>query len=211
MSHENPLAKHDALRNRYFGLRHGESEANLAQIVLSDPAVGTVRYGLSERGRAQVRESVAAAAGLLGPGVRVLSSDFTRTRETAELAVEVLKASGGAGEVELKVALRERFFGAWEGTSNENYQRVWARDAEDPEHTEQGVESAAAVVERVAGLVAGLEAEREGRTFLLVSHGDALQLLQTAFLRLSPATHRQRDHWAPAEVRALELGGEPGE
>jgi len=204
---ENPLREHDALRNRYFGLRHGESEANLAQIVLSDPAVGTVRYGLSERGRAQVRESVAAAASELGGEARVLSSDFTRTRETAELAAEVL----GVEEVELEVALRERFFGAWEGTSNENYQRVWAHDAEDPEHEEQGVESAAAVVERVAGLVARLEAEHEGETFVLVSHGDALQLLQTAFLRLSPATHREREHWAPAEVRALELGGEAGE
>ena len=207
MRRENPLREHDALRNRYVGLRHGESEANLARIVLSDPAVGTVRYGLSERGRAQVRESVGAAASELGPQARVLSSDFTRTRETAELAAEVL----GAGAVELEIALRERFFGAWEGTSNENYQRVWARDAEDPEHEDEGVESAAAVVERVAGLVARLEAGHEGETFVLVSHGDALQLLQTAFLRLSPATHRERDHWAPAEVRALVLGGEPGE
>lgn len=195
------------LRNRYLAQRHGESEANVAGIVLSDPAEGVPRWGLTARGRAQVPDALATAraAGLLaaaGPLLRVLTSDFRRARETAELSAELL----GAHPPRLEPALRERAFGVHEGLGNERYAAVWARDREDPEHTEAGVESARAATARACALIARLEGAGAGATYLLVSHGDTLQLLQTAFLGLSPASHRERPHWAPAEVRLL---GEP--
>ncbi|MBL4844001.1 MAG: histidine phosphatase family protein [Planctomycetes bacterium] len=194
------------LRNRYLGQRHGESEANVAGIVLSDPAEGVPRWGLTPAGRAQIEAAIGVAAELLGSSpseVVVVSSDFKRTRETAELSVTLL----GAGPARLDEALRERFFGAHEGLGNERYESVWARDREEPTHTEEGVESAHATALRTASLIERLEGEASGQTYLLVSHGDALQLLQTAFLGESPATHRERPHWPPAEVRLL---GGPG-
>ncbi|MGE0709399.1 MAG: histidine phosphatase family protein [Planctomycetota bacterium] len=197
---DDPLAHITRLGNRYLGLRHGESEANVAGIVLSDPAAGVPGYGLTARGRAQVQASVAASAGL-DAATWIVCSDFRRARESAEEAAAVL----GAGAPELRPALRERWFGAHEGQRNDRYEQVWARDREDPDHTEQGVESARAVARRVATLIVALERERQGATILLVSHGDALQLLQTALLRLSPGTHRERPHWGPGEVRPLEL------
>ena len=42
-------------------------------------------------------------------------------------------------------------------------------------------------------------------TVLLVSHGDALQILQTAFHRMDASRHRQLDHLDTAEIRLLTL------
>jgi hypothetical protein len=41
--------------NAFFGIRHGESEANVAGLIVSAPEVGTQKYGLTERGRRQVQ------------------------------------------------------------------------------------------------------------------------------------------------------------
>ncbi len=190
---------------RVFGLRHGESLANVEGIVLSDPARGCAGFGLTARGRAQVRAAVAAAA--LPAPVQVVSSDFLRARESAE---EAAAALGGA-PVELARELRERWFGAWEGTSNVNYTRVWERDALDPEHTEQGVESVTSVLARALALVRRLTAEPRAGSLLLVSHGDTLQILETGLLGLDPRTHRARVPWVNAELRALgPPSGSPG-
>jgi probable phosphoglycerate mutase len=186
------------VKNRYFALRHGESEANAQGIILSDPAAGTAGYGLTERGREQAR-AAASAADLAGPETLIYSSPFARARETAEIAREVL----GAGPVILRDELRERFFGELEGQSNENYQKVWDRDVSDPGHGEWGVESVMSVLGRTSALVAELEQEHQGETIVLVSHGDALQIMETGFKTLNPAAHRSLPHLSPAELREL--------
>lgn len=186
------------LRNRYFGLRHGESEANVAGIILSDPREGVPRWGLTARGREQVRDSVRACAALDREAI-IYSSDFARARDSAEVARALL----GAGPVRLRAALRERWFGAWEGTTNANYEAVWARDREDPAHEERGVEAAVAVQARAWALVQALEERHRDRALLLVAHGDALQLLATAFTGRPASEHRDVPHWAAGEVREL--------
>ncbi len=190
------------LLNRYWGLRHGESEANVAGIVLSDPARGVDGYGLTARGREQVRRTVAAAD--LSRPVRVITSDFARARQSADEAAALLEA-----RVEVEAALRERWFGVWEGTPNTNYPRVWTQDAVDPTHTADGVESVVAVLERALGLVRRLEEEAArrgaGEAILLVSHGDTLQILETGLLGACPGSHRERVAWVNAEVRPLRL------
>jgi len=189
------------LRNRFLGLRHGQSEANVAGIVVGDPARGVPRFGLTAAGREAAREAVAAAraTGLLGPETRVVSSDFARARETAEIASAVL----GAAPPTLEPRLRERGFGEHEGRPHTAYAPVWARDAEDPDHTDGGVESARAVQARGLAVVRELDAAGDGAVYLLVSHGDTLQLLLAAFAGRGPEAHRDVAHWAPAEVRAL--------
>ena len=42
-----------------------------------------------------------------------------------------------------------------------------------------------------------------GKIFVLVSHGDALQITQTAFAGIPPAQHRSLEHMNPAQVREL--------
>ena len=188
------------LRNRYFGLRHGQSLANLEGIVLSDPAAGVPGYGLSPAGREQVRRGVTACRAL-GGDVTIWSSDFARARESAEVAREVL----GTAPVRLSPRLRERAFGTWEGGPNVAYATVWAEDLLDAGHTRWDVESAAQVLERALGLLRELEeaAPSGGATFLLVSHGDPLQILAAGLQGLGAGQHRSLVPWETGEVRPL--------
>jgi probable phosphoglycerate mutase len=188
------------LSNRFSVMRHGQSKANEAGVIVS--AIENDRrgdYGLSAAGREQ---AVAAARACgLPPETVICTSDFARARQTAEL----VRACLGAGDVVVAEALRERRFGAWEGTAAANYQRVWAAD--EAGRAADGVEPAAAVMERTTELVARLERRYSGRDILLVSHGDTLQILQAGFLRADPAGHRRVPHLATAEIRRLRLDG----
>ncbi len=185
------------LKNRYFAMRHGESEANRAGKIVSDPAVGTQGFGLSPLGRSQAAASARALSGRL-PTV-VVSSDFLRARETAEIAARVF----GVDEPSLCRELRERYFGAWDGQSSDHYERVWKLDAMDADQTEDGVESVNAVRERLAALVSRLETAHVDQSILLVAHGDPLQIMQTLFENVPGTAHRRIPHLHVADIRPL--------
>jgi broad specificity phosphatase PhoE/GNAT superfamily N-acetyltransferase len=194
----NHLSGTAPLANRYAAMRHGQSKANVRGIIVS--RIETDRdgdYGLSEQGRQQ---ALAAARDCGLPGDTVIcSSDFARARQTAEIVREQL----GAAPVMLAEALRERNFGAWEGTGAVNYARVWAADAADSAHPGGDVEPAAAVLDRVTAFVAELERRYRGRDVLLVSHGDTLQILEAGFARIDPSRHRSLPALGTAEIRPL--------
>lgn len=185
------------LANRYSVMRHGQSKANVAGVIVSSiEADRAGDYGLTGAGREQAR---AAARGCGLPADTVIcSSDFARARETAQ----IVRACLGAPEVTIAKELRERSFGVFDGTPVASYEVVWAADEAGAGHA-PGVEPAAAVLERAAGLVADLERRYRGRDILLVSHGDTLQILQAGFAGLDPAAHRRLPHLATAEIRRL--------
>ena len=184
-------------KNRYYAVRHGESLANVAGIIVSDPAIGTVRYGLSAEGRKQVQRS-ASELGFETPPL-IIASDFKRTAETAELIRDVLSAE----PVQFDVRLRERFFGNWDGGSHENYSKAWEKDAHDSGHVFNGVESTNSVRERMWAVVESLETQFEGRNIILVSHGDPLMVLQTAFAGMDVREHRSLPRFLTAGWRVL--------
>jgi broad specificity phosphatase PhoE len=190
-----------SLANRFSVMRHGQSKANIAGIIIS--RIETDRrgdYGLSEAGRRQVL-AAARQSGLPRDTV-ICSSDFARARQTAEL----VRACLGAREVIVDEALRERCFGDWEGSATVNYESVWAADAAGEGQSAGGVESTASVLDRATRLVADLEWKYSGLDILLVSHGDTLQILQAGFLSLDPSGHRRLPHLATGEIRRLRLG-----
>jgi hypothetical protein len=74
------------LKNKYYGLRHGESEANIAGIISSNPIVGARKHGLTSNGIAQARNSAKCVMQRIGldnlDKVVFLSSYYKRARET---------------------------------------------------------------------------------------------------------------------------------
>ena len=60
-------------------------------------------------------------------------------------------------------------------------------------------------MQRVTAMVSEYEEKLSGVTLLLVSHGDALQILQTAFSRQDASRHRLQQHLETAEIRRLRL------
>ena len=220
-----------SLRHSYSALRHGQSLANVAKIISSDPKISTVEHGLSDFGHEQAREAGklfarqfhAGDAGDNGSdkysGVAIFSSDFKRARETAqhmadacaEASIPVYKDG-----VVLETKLRERNFGNLNGGSDERYQDVWDIDIKDPSHNEFDVESVYSVVERTTKLVLDIDEElssasqgEEKWKCILVAHGDVLQILQTGFKKMDGSLHRTLPHLETATVRELKVADAP--
>ena len=189
------------MRNIYFVLRHGWSLANTEKMIVSSPDDSLGEWGLSEEGVQEVIDSVSKARdeGILDGSTIIASSDFLRTKETAETAARVL----GASNIVFTPRLRERFFGNWDKTQNSNYQKVWDDDKIDHFHTHERVESVAEVLKRSLAFIEELERKYSGKKILIVSHGDTLQILQTAFEGKHPSEHRSLLHLKTGEVRRL--------
>jgi len=188
------------LANTFWVMRHGQSKANASGIIVS--SIERDRrgdFGLTELGREQV---LAAAGGCALPaGTVICSSDFARARQSAE----IVRGRLGAAPTVIAPALRERYFGDFDGSPVSNYPRVWAAD--EAGAACGGVEPVAAVLDRMAGFVSELERSYRGRDILLVSHGDPLQILQAGLAGTDPSRHRDLPPLQTAEIRALLAGG----
>lgn len=193
------------LKNRYFAMRHGQSEANVAGIIVSDPQIGCNQFGLTALGQQQVIKS-ASNTSKLNQDTLIISSDFLRAKNTAETTQKILNT---LQPIQYSTALRERFFGELNGKNDSQYQMVWDIDQQNPDHQKFNVESANQVVSRVSALIMQLEQQyfdlhkNVGQKILLVAHGDVLQLLQTWFQNVPTSQHRSLPHLETAEIRCL--------
>lgn len=139
---------------------------------------------------------------LLSDKLVVVSSDFKRAKETAEILHQHFKVRE---PLCIDKRLRERNFGELNMTSSTNYQKVWTNDAQHPDHTMFGCESVTSVLSRTISLIKNLEEEHEndGKIILLVSHGDTLQITITAYAGVAPECHRSLGHLGNCDVREL--------
>lgn len=190
----------NAFKNTYYIMRHGQSEANVAGLIVSDPAIGCHQYGLTSEGQHQVQQAVESFSG--SPPTHIICSDFLRTRETAALAAKGFKLAAPTDET----GLRERFFGTLEGKPDHHYPDVWRAD-EAGIANEHNVESVDQVLARGLATLDQLEQTYENQVLLLVSHGDMLQILQTAFAGFAAREHRQLPHHQTAEIKLLVAKG----
>ena len=191
------------LKNRYFIIRHGESKANVAGILLSHPKEGTVGFGLSPKGKRQVKDSISKnkKSNLLDADVIIYSSDFLRAKETAKIAKKLL----GAKKINFHKNLRERYFGNFDKTALSNLIEVWKYDRRSADHRHRGVESPNRVLKRILILIKRLEKKYKDKKILLVSHGDVLQILYAYFSKKPANQHRQIRHLETAELRELKF------
>jgi broad specificity phosphatase PhoE len=156
----------------FFFARHGETDWNAA-----GRWQGQTDVPLNDVGRAQAQ---ALAGRLRTSGIRrVMASDLSRARETAEIVAREL----GLGLVTLEHAFRERAYGIFEGLTREEcvarYPVECALFERDPLATPPGVEPLAAVAERMLAGVRRVSASVED-PILVVSHGRAIRTLAGA-------------------------------
>ena len=193
----------EKLKNRYFIIRHGESKANVANILLSHPIEGIISFGLSKKGKKQVKDSILKSKKnkLLDSDVIIYSSDFLRAKETAEIAKKLL----GIKKINFHKNLRERYFGKYDKTSLNNIKIAWEHDEKNPNHKRKGIESPNKVLKRTLAVIGELEKKYKDKKILLVSHGDVLQILHTYFSKKPVSQHRKIPHLETAEVRELKV------
>jgi len=199
----NYLENTNKLNNEYFSFRHGHALNNERCLIVSDPVIGIANYELTEKGRKEIKESVIKALNknIINENSLIITSDFRHTVEGAMIAHEKILCT----KPYTSTKLRERNFGNFEGRSSLYYEDVWANDQKDPNHHHDNVESVNEVLKRTTSLITELERNFSGQSILLSSHGDTLQILQTAFKKIPASQHRTIPHLKNAEIRKLIL------
>ena len=177
------------LKNTYYIIRHGESKANKEGIIISSPENGTKSYGLTDLGKEQVKKSITENKHLFDNESLIISSDFLRAKETAEIIKEELELA----EVIFNALLRERTFGELEKAHHSHYNKVWETDRNNPDNKEWGMESPREVLNRGKQLISKLEDEFVQKTIILVGHGDPLQILRVGVKQKCPSSHMDEE------------------
>ncbi|MET8199464.1 bifunctional RNase H/acid phosphatase [Micromonospora taraxaci] len=157
---------------RLILVRHGETEYTEQRRYS-----GRGDVPLSEKGRAQVRETATRVAALAPTVAAVLSSPLSRCTATAAAI------AGALGDVPVRTEddLIECDFGQWEGRTFAEVREGWPGEMDawlaSPRVAPPGGESFTHVAERAHRVVAGLLTAYPGETVVLVSHVSPIKLV----------------------------------
>ncbi|HPY12920.1 MAG TPA: class I tRNA ligase family protein, partial [Candidatus Paceibacterota bacterium] len=181
--------------NTFTFMRHGQAESNLRDAISIDPN-GPNR--LTEQGKEEVRLS---AQKLKEKKIdMIVSSDFVRTKETAELLAEELGLS--EDEVVFDERLRELNTGNFLGKTWAEYDsQVGPLRKRFERQPEKGGENYNMVRRRMMALVYELNEKYQNKNFLIVSHGLPLFLATATMRHLSLAEMEKEKGFATGEVR----------
>jgi len=161
----------------FYFVRHGESEGNAARVF-----TGHTDSPLTARGR----EQAAAVAEELAQVKfdRIVSSDLSRTRDTAEVIAKRL-----GKPVEIVPELREIDVGDRTGKSFDETRGLpnWN---DDGFVSWPGGETLDQVLARTLGAIDRLTRESPGKTILIVGHGGVNRILLSHFLGILPKLDR---------------------
>ena len=157
--------------NRYFVMRHGESENNARSLMSSDPHDGFV---LTKRGREEVHQM---AKTLQSERItRIYTSPFARTRETAEIVADELgipKTSIVSDD-----RLQEFDFGDFSGRPFGEYIAYHEAHMQRYADAIPGGESYLDAKKRFGSFLYDVESSQKNENILVISHGIAIEVLE---------------------------------
>ena len=156
--------------NKYFVIRHGQTDVNLKGMVSCDPNEPVPLTALG-------REQVAAQVDFLKEqGIElIITSPFVRTRETAE----IIRAGLGLAESEVLVddRLREMDIGVYKKGSWSAFHEAFPKTVENFDRAPEGGESYQTVKSWMMNFMHDLEIKYKNKKILIVSHGSPSWLL----------------------------------
>ncbi|MCX6716317.1 MAG: class I tRNA ligase family protein [Candidatus Taylorbacteria bacterium] len=150
-------------RNKFFLMRHGESETNIKEIHSSDLKA---KYHLTEKGKDQAK---AGAEALKDKKIDIIfSSPILRTVETAEIVSRIL----GKKEKEIKTDTRigEFKLGKYDGKSVADYYKDFPTLEDRLKHAPEGGECYKDVEKRVISFFEEIDKKYEGKNILVITH-----------------------------------------
>jgi len=163
------------LKNKYFILRHGKTiyqEEKKGIIYPSLPENSHVH--LTKEGRKQIKK---VAKELKKEGIDLIfSSDFSRTKETAEIVAKKLKKG-----IIFSEKLRDINLGIYHGKNKKVYYKDFPRGSDKmffqkPKNGESWLECQ----KRMIKFLKEVDKKYEGKKILIIGHGDPLWLLMGA-------------------------------
>lgn len=169
------------VKNRYLGIRHGESTSNTKNIVARDG-----NHHLTLKGKLQTQKS---ARKLRKEKIdMIFSSTILRAKETAEIVGKEL----GIFKINFDERLNETNFGIFEGRSENEYNQLSLKEMFVK--AVPGGESLSDIRVRTLALVEELEQKLSGKKILFVTHHDPLWMLSAGA-------------WGTSNEEALRLQG----
>jgi isoleucyl-tRNA synthetase len=189
--------------NKYFVMRHGEADNNVASRVSSkfdnpDHLTAVGRVGVLEASKLLKAEKIDL----------IISSDFVRTKETAEISAEVLGLA--KKQIEYDIRLREVNHGDLNGQPTQVYYDYFKTREEYFTNRLPNGESLMEVKRRMGELLYDLEVKYQNKKILIITHespswllfavASGADLTQTLTLRGDTA-----DFLKNAEVRKLDF------
>jgi isoleucyl-tRNA synthetase len=192
-------------RNTYVVMRHGEAGHIVEGVTNSNPK-NLDAYPLTLRGRAEVEK---AAKKLARMGIDlIVSSDFIRTRQTAEI---IAGAIGEHVHVVTDPRLREINVGIFDGKAVKQYHSFFSTYLERFTKRPPEGETLRDVAVRTFNLVRELEQKYHGKNILIVGHEYGIWALETIMRGWSEAESareketRGDDFIAPAVYESVDL------
>ncbi len=156
--------------NKYFIVRHGEGEHNVANIISSNK---DDNFHLTEKGREQVKKT---AEDLKDKGItKIIASPFVRTRETAEMIGEVLGLS-----VTFDDRLGEHNLGVLSGKSVDEYHKLIKTKEDVFDLRVSGGESLSDMKVRTGQFIYETDNSLQNETVLIVAHEHTAWALESA-------------------------------
>lgn len=183
------------MKNNYYLVRHGQSTANEAHIIICKPSVAIAEYGLTEKGRIEAQQTADYLKQNMSNQPIIYTSDFLRAIETAQILTTRFQS-----EAIVDTRLRERDFGELHGQADTLYNEVWDLDA-TPSRNSFGVEPLPHLLQRMEELILEVEVTYAHKNIILVSHGDPLMAINTYWQ--GKATPFMVPDFQNAEVRKL--------
>ena len=155
--------------NTYLLMRHGESESNVQRILNADPSR---KNGLTEKGQQQIIDACLQFKHV----DLIISSPLQRAQETASIVARQLKISPEL--VLMDENIREVGMGEFEGQPYEAKDSSFKDIREKFTTSVKGTETLNEARNRVGRVIFDLEKKYQGKTILIVGHGDPLWILE---------------------------------
>jgi isoleucyl-tRNA synthetase len=157
--------------NKYFVMRHGQSEHNVPNLCSSDV---NANFHLTQVGQEQVRET---AKTLKDEGIDLIfASPFMRTQETARIVAEEI---GFEGQIQTEPRIHELDWGDFDGKTIPEGIAYLMGNMPTMDVPFPNGESFQDVKNRVAQVLYELENTYSNKTILLVGHGAILEVVSS--------------------------------
>ncbi len=167
------LISQEFSQNKYLILRHGKTayQTKKKKIIYDWP--GTSSFPLTKKGKKKIAKLTKK---LKKKNIDLIySSDALRTRQTANIVAKELGL-----KVNFDSRLRDINLGIYHGREKEEFRRDFPVNLERFSKKPKKGENWTEVRKRMVSFIKDIDKKREGKTILIVSHGDPLWLLDGA-------------------------------
>lgn len=187
------------LINKYYILRHGLTTYKIKNPELTyPPLAGNLTVKLSNKGKNQIK-TVAKRLKKVGIDL-IFSSDFYRTKQTAEIVAKTLNIK----KISFDKRLRDVNLGIYHGRPKTTFYRDFPINSKNRFNKKpKNGESWNNVKKRMLNILREIERKYKRRKILIVSHGDPLWLLEGAVENLSLAKLLKKRKNNPVELGEL--------